>query len=479
MAVDARFADFTDRKSWAKVWARYRGIFVECGVWQGDFTREVVVGTGFREVYGIDPYRNFDEKEFKDAMNTFAPSHFEEVCASVVAMFGLLEKSTGKAVKLKRGTSLEMVGVFGDGSVDVAYIDANHGYSHVLSDLEAWWPKIADGGMLTGTDCHDRLDKPYDENGNQYIEWGPGCWGYYGVNKALLDFSTKHRLAVQRLPEGHWAIVRNVDCIMVTAFLDLGRSSWAHWTRSTELYVERFASLLRMDVPLVCFIDETVVEKVTKLAAGRVSPTVIISINRDWLAKNVKAWSYLAEEKMLMEGKAYANNVAQIPEHLYPEYNCINHAKIDFVNYAMDHVREIRSDWYGWVDFGYVRDTHSLTPSLTFRPTMFKSDARHVHSLTTGPTKAEDSDPWFTFKNRTVVFTGPFWFGSAAILKHYRMCYHESLQAMHKLGIADQDQAVMLRVSFRHPGLLRAWPIPTNPAGWFCAFTLAHDTAKP
>ena len=35
---------------------------------------------------------------------------------------------------------------------DFVYVDARHDRLGVMDDLHAWWPKIADGGMMCGHD---------------------------------------------------------------------------------------------------------------------------------------------------------------------------------------------------------------------------------------------------------------------------------------------------------------------------------------
>ena len=48
--------------------------------------------------------------------------------------------------------SVDAAKLFDDRSLDLVFIDANHTYEHVKEDIEAWYPKIRDGGILSGHD---------------------------------------------------------------------------------------------------------------------------------------------------------------------------------------------------------------------------------------------------------------------------------------------------------------------------------------
>jgi predicted O-methyltransferase YrrM len=50
-------------------------------------------------------------------------------------------------------SSLEASKLFPDKSIDMVFIDGNHGYSHVKEDILAWLPKVKAGGILSGHDC--------------------------------------------------------------------------------------------------------------------------------------------------------------------------------------------------------------------------------------------------------------------------------------------------------------------------------------
>ena len=51
-----------------------------------------------------------------------------------------------------REVSWQAASHFPDGSVDFAFIDADHAYGSVVRDIEAWLPKIKPNGILAGHD---------------------------------------------------------------------------------------------------------------------------------------------------------------------------------------------------------------------------------------------------------------------------------------------------------------------------------------
>jgi predicted O-methyltransferase YrrM len=54
-----------------------------------------------------------------------------------------------------RANSVEAAGLFDDGSLDAVFVDGSHIYEDVLADIEAYLPKIRQGGLIFGHDLHD------------------------------------------------------------------------------------------------------------------------------------------------------------------------------------------------------------------------------------------------------------------------------------------------------------------------------------
>jgi hypothetical protein len=55
-----------------------------------------------------------------------------------------------------------------DGQLDFVYIDGNHSYESVMTDMHCWFPKVREGGLVSG---HD--------------------WNKYGVRKAVNEYTDK------------------------------------------------------------------------------------------------------------------------------------------------------------------------------------------------------------------------------------------------------------------------------------------------
>jgi hypothetical protein len=67
---------------------------------------------------------------------------------------------------------------FDSGFFDFIYVDANHSYRASLNDIQAWYPKLKNGGVMAG---HDYMDGPEES---------------YGVKKAVTEFASNQGIHV-------------------------------------------------------------------------------------------------------------------------------------------------------------------------------------------------------------------------------------------------------------------------------------------
>lgn len=118
---------------------------VEIGVWKGDFSSRVLQLRRPAELHLVDPWvfaPHFPRRLYggKDASSQ---NDMDKIFSSVQRRFSEIP-----AVTIHRRTSAEAAGSFPDQYFDWVYIDGDHSYDAVLSDLQAWYLKVKSGGVI-------------------------------------------------------------------------------------------------------------------------------------------------------------------------------------------------------------------------------------------------------------------------------------------------------------------------------------------
>ena len=140
---------------------------VECGVWYGGHLDELKsIWKG--ECIGVDTYRQ--HPDYLDANNLTPEPKYEEIYQQV-----------SKRHRIIREDSVSAAAHFKDASLGCVYLDANHSYLHLTKELEVWWPKVAQGGILCGHDFQVGIARDRKT--------------WFGVARAVADFTIKNNLA--------------------------------------------------------------------------------------------------------------------------------------------------------------------------------------------------------------------------------------------------------------------------------------------
>ena len=98
-----------------------------------------------------------------------------------------------------RGLSWEVARRFADGALDWVYLDAMHTYNDTLRDLEAWYPKVRRGGLVSGDDFGDSRDTEWlsTERFERGLRRGRRVTSptdfAWGTVRAVTAFARKHR----------------------------------------------------------------------------------------------------------------------------------------------------------------------------------------------------------------------------------------------------------------------------------------------
>jgi hypothetical protein len=138
---------------------RERGVrtFAEIGVCRGWIPEGLLADRAIHidAYYMIDPWQPYEDAAIGSCtpaealtMETGDAEEWERIYQNVVAM---AQRFKGRAVVM-RMTSLDAAAGFEDGTLDCAYIDANHELESVLADIDAWLPKVREGGVICGHD---------------------------------------------------------------------------------------------------------------------------------------------------------------------------------------------------------------------------------------------------------------------------------------------------------------------------------------
>ena len=114
-------------------------------------------------MYGVDPYlfyeRNDEKPLIKDLMLFFKIYSITKESKKKIfnSFFELAKKKLskyGRRVELIRKSSKAAAEEFKNRTLDFVFIDAAHDYESVKKDIEAWYPKVKRGGIISGHDYY-------------------------------------------------------------------------------------------------------------------------------------------------------------------------------------------------------------------------------------------------------------------------------------------------------------------------------------
>jgi hypothetical protein len=257
------------------------------------------------------------------------------------------------------------------------------------------------------------------------------------------------------------------EITLVSAFFDIDRAKWRAHSRTSENYVESFLFYLRIDYRMVVFVDDRYIQKV--LDAYQKSPfqnKTFIPINRKWLETNIFAWQQLPRDVEIMKSEKYRSLVVgkDNPENLYSEYNLINHAKIDFIMYAIQY-GFIEDDFVCWADFGYHWTLHRYNDQSTYFPTSIldisRFSTKHINFCVRNKIDPEKhSDRYFILKNAPDLMTGTVFAATKENMAVLQELVHKHILDLHEYDISDDDQHIYLRCVLDRPELFRLYHSP-------------------
>jgi hypothetical protein len=150
-----------------------RSMCAEIGVHEGEFSEQILNTVDPEKLHLIDPWKQGDGLFGKQAARDQAI--LDERYAKVTERFA--EEIEASRVRIHRNLSSEIVGEFDDSYFDWIYVDGNHLYEYVKQDLELYFPKVKNGGYLTGDDygVSGLWDNGVQQAVNEFCRQRPEC----------------------------------------------------------------------------------------------------------------------------------------------------------------------------------------------------------------------------------------------------------------------------------------------------------------
>jgi predicted O-methyltransferase YrrM len=159
----------------------------EVGVYQGGMFKNFIQAPCVKKAYAVDLWENIPDFRIQREIRNYVSRHKNREREGFSNKGGVndpehqkdnreaFEKdvSNDKRVNILWMDSLAASLRVRNEELDFCYIDADHSYEAAKADIEAWWPKVREGGVLSG---HDYV-----------THW-------QGVKQAVDEFVKDHRL---------------------------------------------------------------------------------------------------------------------------------------------------------------------------------------------------------------------------------------------------------------------------------------------
>ena len=126
---------------------------VEIGIFDGRTTFYLLRHCPELEMVGVDLFEPRPEKvkDWESGVDAHLSCPFDQYYKDIVETS---EKEFPGRVTVIKGDSIFAASLFEDNYFDFIFVDADHSYTGVAGDIDAWAPKVKPNGYITGHDIH-------------------------------------------------------------------------------------------------------------------------------------------------------------------------------------------------------------------------------------------------------------------------------------------------------------------------------------
>ena len=159
---------------------------IEIGARYGESSKVLLNNLNVNKYIIIDPYTSYDEYS-NDGFNKIILNDNDD---------NIFYKTKNELETLHNNmvfyrtfsTDTNTINAIENDSIDIIFIDGNHTYKYVLDDLENYYPKLKQNGIICGDDFFMRTHE------NDNLNTMPGNQGYDEpmVYEAVIEFCKRH-----------------------------------------------------------------------------------------------------------------------------------------------------------------------------------------------------------------------------------------------------------------------------------------------
>ena len=237
------------------------------------------------------------------------------------------------------------------------------------------------------------------------------------------------------------------NIIFTTAFKYINRNNWHHYQRSTQQYFNGFLNLAtHIPYKLIVYVEDSIKEQLIQKRDFN-SNIIFVDLNSVDTFYN----KFLEKDKTIMESSIYQEKIPDDrkinPEHIYSDYNLINHSKINFVRNTKSLFPNY--SFYAWIDFGgFNNDTENIPKSLN---TDLLPKKIIYQCINHPPGHRIDEDEMLA--SHTIFFAGSTFIVYTDLVETFEELWGKKIAEWQERYVSDDDQNLILQLYFDSPHL--------------------------
>lgn len=265
------------------------------------------------------------------------------------------------------------------------------------------------------------------------------------------------------------------EITIVTAFFDIGRTSWENSQRSNHEYMEAFKFWARIRNNVIIYTEKVFAEEIFNIrkSYGLEQRTKVITID------NVLNCDREIYDKMaaVMQSNIFRSfrKDPESPESWNAKYNYIMYLKSYFATDAIN--RKLTNDFVAWFDFGFGKNGTSDYPNEKEFDFLWQYDFENKMYLFVIENIGIDKPIFDIVREMDVYITGNI-IGPQNLWSIYHNLCRECIISLTDCGLADDDQTVSLMAYRKNPELFKLYQVDTW-YGYLKDLGGAHLTIRP